>query len=115
MGEERTDEKPNQLEDKLNDKMDAYNALNERIKAAQETDRRRRDLQATSDLIDALAIKTIDGVVIRCGMRVVDYNLSWTHITGIQSLDYHDDGNHVVWFKTTTGMFDGQRLWARMP
>jgi hypothetical protein len=95
--------------------METYNALNERVKAAQETDRKRGDLQATSDLIDELAIKTIDGKTIRCGMRVVDYNLAWTSVTGIQSVAYADDGNHVIWFKTKTGMFDGQRLWARMP
>jgi hypothetical protein len=92
--------------------MDEYNALNERIQAARDTDRRRRDQKATSDLIDELAVKTIDGVTIRCGMRVVDYNLKWTTVVGIQSVDI---GSGTIWFKTKTGMFDGQRLWARMP
>jgi hypothetical protein len=91
--------------------MEEYKALVARVQAAEATDRKRGDLQATSDLIDDLAIKTIDGVVIRCGMRVVDYNLDWTTITGIQSVDLHTG----VWFKTKTGMFDGQRLWAKMP
>lgn len=89
-----------------------YQVLNDRIKAAQDTDRRRKDLFATSQLIDELAIKTIDGVTIRCGMRVVDYNLKWTTVAGIHSLDLHTG----VWFKTANGgMFDGMRLWAKMP
>lgn len=92
--------------------MDEYNAMRERIQKAQDTDKRRKDLQATSDLIDELAVKTLDGKVIRCGMRVVDYNLKWTTITGIQSVDFHTG---FIWFKTTTGMFDGDRLWAKMP
>jgi hypothetical protein len=91
--------------------MEEWDALNERVKAAQDTDRRRRDLKATADLIDELAVKTIDGETIRCGMRVVDYNLKWTTVVGIQSVEL----NGTIWFKTKTGMFDGQRLWARMP
>lgn len=86
--------------------------LHQRVREAQDTDRRRGDLQATADLIDELAVKTIDGVVIRCGMRVVDYNLRWTWVSGIQQVEV--DG--TVWFKTNNGgMFDGQRLWAAMP
>src|SRR5262245_12505897 len=86
--------------------------LNERVRAAQDTDRRRGDLQATADLIAELAVPTIDGVTIRCGMRVVDYDLRWTWVCGIQSVA--SDG--TVWFKTDNGgMFDGQRLWAKMP
>jgi hypothetical protein len=91
--------------------MEEFNTLRERVDQAKETDRRRGDTQATSDLIDELAIKTIDGTVIRCGMRVVDYNLDWTTVVGIQSVDLSTG----IWFKTKTGMFDGQRLWARMP
>jgi hypothetical protein len=89
-----------------------WQALNERVKAAQDTDRRRGDLQATSELIDEFAVKTIDGVTIRCGMRVVDYDLRWTTVTGISSVEI----NGTIWFKTKRGgMMDGQRLWARMP
>lgn len=90
---------------------DEFRALDARVREAQDTDRRRRDLKATADLIDELAIKTIDGVVIRCGMRVVDYNLRWTTVTGIASVEISGQ----VWFKTGSGMFDGQRLWSRMP
>ena len=88
-----------------------WNALHQRVIAAQDTDRARGDLQATSDLIADLAVKTLDGVVVRCGMRVVDYDMRWTTVQGIQSIA--QDG--TVWFKTGTGMFDGGRLWSRMP
>ena len=99
----------------MNDHMETYNMLNGRVQWAKDADKRRGDLKMTAELIDDLAVKTIDGVVIRCGMRVVDYDMKWTTIEGIQSVAYADDGNHVIWFKTKTGMFDGQRLWAKMP
>lgn len=89
---------------------DVYD-LRERVAVAKEKDRLRRDGQATAELIAELAIPTIDGVIIRSGMRVVDYDLRWTTVTGIQSVA--NDG--TVWFSTKTGMFDGQRLWAHMP
>jgi len=95
--------------------MEEWTALNERVQSAKDTDRRRGDGQATADLITALVeemnLKTLDGVAIRPNMRVVDYNLKWTTITGIQSVDLHTG----IWFATTTGMFDASRLWARMP
>jgi len=50
-------------------------------------------------------------VPIRVGMKYVDYNLDWTTVTGITSVDMHSG----VWFETSTGMFDATRLWARMP
>ncbi len=80
------------------------NALIERVRQA-------KDAGTVGDLIDELRIKTIDGVVIRLGMEVVDYDFRKTTVTGIQSVA--NDG--TVWFETGTGMFDGLRLWARMP
>jgi hypothetical protein len=98
-----------------------WEPINQRLKEVQDTDRRRRDLQATADFaanelatipgVVAESLRTIDGVKIRVGMRVVDYNLDWTTVQGIQSIEL--SGN--VWWKCGTGMFDGQRLWARMP
>ena len=88
-----------------------FTALKERVDAAQGTDRMRGDSQATADLIETLGLKTLDGMAIRCGMRVVDYNMKWTTIVGIASVDMHTG----IWFQTKTGMFDATRLWARMP
>jgi hypothetical protein len=54
--------------------------------------------------------RTLDGVLIRHGMTAFDYNLDECRVTGVQSMS-----GGTVWFETTTGMFDGTRLWARMP
>lgn len=96
--------------------MDEWNALRERVQTAKDTDHRRRDGKATADLITALVaefnLRTLDGVAIRPQMRVVDYNMKWTTIVGIQSIEI----NGTIWFKTANGgMFDSSRLWARMP
>jgi len=86
--------------------------LRERVTLAKDGDRRTPgDTRRIALLIDDLAISTIDGRTISLGMRVVDYNLDWCEVTGIQSVAA--DG--TVWFETTTGMFDGGRLRARMP
>jgi len=91
-------------------------ALQERVNTAKSTDRRRGDRKATSDLIDELVkefrLRTLDGEPIRCGMRIVDYNMKWTTVIGISSVDMYSG----VWFETANGgMFDSTRLWARMP
>jgi hypothetical protein len=83
----------------------AWLALNERVSAA------KGDRQATANLIAELAVRTIDGVLVRHGMTVTDYDLRQCTVTGVNHVTI--DG--VVWFETTTGMFDGQRLWARKP
>ncbi len=54
--------------------------------------------------------RTIDGEIIRHGMTVFDYNLDECQVIGVQSISHG-----TVWFTTTTGMFDGSRLWAREP
>lgn len=91
-------------------------ALRDRVEQAKDTDRRRGDGQATADLITELVaefdLRTIDGVPVRPQMRVVDYDMRWTTVTGIQSIEV----NGTVWFKTANGgMFDAKRLWAKMP
>lgn len=82
------------------------------VRVSQDTDKRRGDTEATAKLVEKLNLKTLDGAPIRVGMRVVDYNMRWTTIVGIQSIDMHSG----VWFATANGgMFDAGRLWARMP
>jgi hypothetical protein len=86
-------------------------ALRDRVVAAQDTDRHSGSTRAIAKLVQELNLKTLDGVPIRVGMKYVDYNLDWTTVTGITSVDMHSG----VWFETSTGMFDATRLWARKP
>lgn len=86
---------------------DEYTRLSEAIRQA------KGDLKATSSLIEKFDLRTLDGVPIRLGLEVTDYDIRRTTIIGIQSAAYSPDGKHVIWFETTTGMFDAGRLWAR--
>lgn len=76
----------------------------------------RRVAEAKADgtvgaLIEELNLFTLDGVPIRLGMRVTDYDFRDTKVSGIQSVA--NDG--TIWFETGTGMFDAGRLWAVKP
>jgi len=54
--------------------------------------------------------KTIDGVEVTKGLAVWDYNLNPCTVVGVQSVSHG-----VTWFKTSTGMFDGSRMWVHHP
>lgn len=86
--------------------IDEWTALHERVQEA------KGDSVASMALIISLDQRTIDGVPIRYGMNVVDYDLRDTRIVGVQSVEV----NGTVWFRTDNGgMFDGGRLWAVRP
>jgi hypothetical protein len=55
---------------------------------------------------------SIDGVEVKIGMAFWDYDLR--RCTVLEELSYNPYEG-VIWFQTTTGMFDGLRLWRRHP
>jgi hypothetical protein len=55
---------------------------------------------------------TADGQRILIGNRYIDYDLRPTVVTGVNSisLDHREKDGAAIWWRTTTGMFDGTRL-----
>jgi len=74
-----------------------------------------------ASLIDTLSGRTnaltADRKPIIMGGRYLDYDLRPTVVTGIStvSLDARERDGAAIWWRTTTGMFDGTRLALRMP
>jgi len=56
--------------------------------------------------------RTADGKAIIVGNTYWDYDLQQTVVTGIMdvSLDGRERDGAAIWWRTTTGMFDGTRL-----
>jgi hypothetical protein len=72
-----------------------------------------------ADLIDKVTDQadsfTADRERIVIGGAYFDYDLQPTIVTGISSvsLDHRERDGAAIWWRTTTGMFDGTRLAAR--
>lgn len=66
---------------------------------------------------DPSKARTADRKPIIVGNSYIDYDLRPTVVTGIQdvSLDGRETDGAAIWWRTSTGMFDGTRLAARMP
>jgi hypothetical protein len=60
---------------------------------------------------------TADRQRILIGNRYIDYDLRPTVVIGVQdvSLDSREADGAAIWWRTTTGMFDGTRLVVKVP
>jgi hypothetical protein len=60
---------------------------------------------------------TADQQRIIIGNRYIDYDLRPTVVIGVQdvSLDSRERDGAAIWWRTTTGMFDGTRLVVKVP
>ena len=60
---------------------------------------------------------TADGQRIVIGGSYIDYDLKPTVVTGVHpvSLDAREKDGAAIWWRTTTGMFDGTRLVVKVP
>lgn len=60
---------------------------------------------------------TADRQRILIGNRYIDYDLRPTIVIGVQdvSLDSRERDGAAIWWRTTTGMFDGTRLVVKVP
>jgi hypothetical protein len=73
------------------------------------------------DCANRVSARTIDGVLIRKGLRVIDYNLDLGVVDSIHHVESHphDRVQDVVWYNIRLdnggrSSMDGGRLWTRL-
>lgn len=58
-------------------------------------------------------LKTSDGYPVEIGGIYWDYNFRASKVLGVSAVYYDSDGTPCTWWKTTGGLFDGDRLRLR--